>query len=258
MQSAIYRGTIGHRRHGPRPHRFNYRLFMMYLDLAELDRVFAGRWFWSVDRPNLAAFRRGDYLGPADVSLDTAVRDRVAAELGTRPRGPIRLLTHLRYFGYIQNPVSFYYCFNLDDSAVETIVAEITNTPWGERHAYVLPVTPGTDGHEVMKLSKQFHVSPFMPMGLDYEWQFSPPGERLGVEMRSFREGTACFDATLELTRHPITPRALMLALARYPWMTVQVLTGIYWQALRLWLKGAPFHSHPATRSQDGPPLSTG
>lgn len=130
-QSAVYEGTIRHRRREPTEHEFRYRIFMLYLDLAELPALFDGRWLWSARRPALAWFRRADYLGDPAVPLDAAVRDLVRERTGARPTGPIRLLTHLRYFGYAQNPVSFYYCFSADGSAVETIVAEVTNTPWG-------------------------------------------------------------------------------------------------------------------------------
>lgn len=249
MKSAVYRGIVHHARKGPRPHRFRYALFMTYLDLDELDTLFTGRWLWSVERRNVASFRRADYLGPAELPLDVAVRDRVAAATGVRPSGPIRLLTHLRYFGYIQNPVSLYYCFDAADTQVETIVAEVTNTPWNERHAYVLPVVQGPDGPEAIRLRKTFHVSPFLPMDHEYLWWFSPPEERLRVTMRSSADGVTAFDAALDLTREPFSPRTLRRVLLHFPWMTLTVVAGIYWQAFRLWWKGAPFHSHPAPRS---------
>jgi hypothetical protein len=256
MNSCIYRGAIRHRRRSPVSHEFRYRLFMLYLDLDELPRVFAGRWLWSVRRPALAWFRRADYLGDPAVPLDRAVRDLVATRTGTRPSGPIRLLTHLRYFGYVQNPVSFYYCFDAAGIRVETIVAEITNTPWGERHAYVLPAQPGDAQERRFRLAKTFHVSPFMPMDMAYDWRFSLPGRRLTVHMRNLARGEQVFDATLVLRREPLTGRALAAALARHPWMTATVVAGIYWQAFRLWLKGAPFHPHPAIRRLDGPAVS--
>ena len=112
----------------------------LYIDLDEIDAIFAGRWLWSVNRRNLAEFRRRDFLGPAETPLSEAVRARVMEVTGRRPAGPVRLLTHVRYAGYSFNPVSFYYCFGADSSTLECIVAEITNTPWRERHAYVLPV----------------------------------------------------------------------------------------------------------------------
>ncbi|MDE2305459.1 MAG: DUF1365 domain-containing protein [Gammaproteobacteria bacterium] len=248
MHSRIYSGWVRHRRATPTAHRFRYRLFMMYLDLAELPALFDGVPLWSARRPALAWFRRADYLGPADVPLDAAVRDLVEARLGARPRGPIRLLTHLRYFGYCMNPVSFYYCFDPQGRRVETIVAEITNTPWGERHQYVLSAAQGLR----FRFAKQFHVSPFMPMQMQYDWRFGEPGERLAVHMRNFRDGAPVFDATLSLTAAPVGTAGLLRALALQPAMTVRVIAGIYWQALRLWLKRTPFHSHPRTAERGG------
>jgi DUF1365 family protein len=240
----------------PRAHAFSYRLFMMYVDLAELDDVFAKRWFWSVKRPTLAWLRRADYLGDANVPLDRAVRDRVEAETGYRPQGPIRMLTHLRYFGLAFNPVTFYYCFDRDDVKVESIVAEITNTPWLERHVYVLssrncvamtpPKMQGSGRHLRYRFHKDFHVSPFMAMDYEYDWRFGDPGERLTVHMENLRDGAKAFDATLDLKRREISGASLASTLLSFPLMTMTVLGGIYWQALRLWFKRIPFHSHPA------------
>jgi DUF1365 family protein len=138
MKSCIYKGQLYHHRYLPRENKFTYAVFFMFLDLEELERVFTRRWLWSVNHPNVANFKRSDYLGPAEIPLNQAVRDRVFKELGEQPSGPIRMLTHLRYYGHCFNPVSFYYCYNEADTGVEYIVAEITNTPWLERHSYVL------------------------------------------------------------------------------------------------------------------------
>ncbi len=245
MKSAIYRGIVTHARREPRPHDFAYRLFMMYLDLDELDDVFERRWLWSTRRPALAWFRRADYLGDASVPLVDAVRDEAERLTGRRPTGPVRMLTHLRYFGYVQNPVTFYYCFAPGDDRVETVLAEITNTPWRERHTYAIP--DPVDGTH--RFDKAFHVSPFMDMDHEYAWRFDEPGETLRVHMVNHADGRRIFEAGLSLRRREISAGALAAALAGYPFMTARVVTAIYWQAFRLWLKRTPFFVHPAKRA---------
>jgi DUF1365 family protein len=252
MNSALYIGRLRHRRFAPRAHQFSYRLFMVYVDLAELDEVFRGRWLWSARRPALAWLRRADYLGDPALSLDEAVRRRVAESTGVRPTGPIRMLTHLRYFGVGFNPVTFYYCFDAAGARVESIVAEITNTPWNERHAYVLSDPPAQTPPRVLRyrFAKQFHVSPFMPMQMDYDWRFGRPGRRLAVNMQSYQHAHRVFDATLDLSRCEIGAASLARVLLVFPFMTVAVLAGIYVQALRLWLRRVGFHAHPSRTSQ--------
>ncbi|MGH8121427.1 MAG: DUF1365 domain-containing protein [Rudaea sp.] len=251
--SAIYAGWVRHRRHAPHANAFSYRMYMMYIDLTELDHVFAGRWLWSTKRRNLAQFRRSDYFGDATQSLDAAVREHVARTTGARPRGPIRLLAHLRYFGVCFNPVSFYYCYAEDGTTLETIVADITNTPWKERHAYVLPVASATRRNSALawQFGKAFHVSPFLPMQCRYDWRFTVPGENLHVHMDVYKSiteqddgWTRELDATLVLQRHELNAANLARVLARHPLMTLKVVAAIHWQALRLFLRRNPVFSH--------------
>jgi uncharacterized protein len=256
MHSGIYRGTIRHRRFKPHPHDFNYHLFMMLLDLEELDAVFNTSTLWSLHRPNLAWFKRSDYLGDPEISLDLAIRDLVEHHAGYRPLGRIALLTQLRYFGFIFNPVSFYYCYDPSGTKVETIVAEITNTPWKERHPYIL----SRDLDEPMgsmhryRFQKDFHVSPFFPMDMDYDWRFSQPAADLHVHMRLDQVNSKQFDASLRLKREEIDSKSLAKILLTYPFMTLKVISGIYLEAFHLKRKGIPVHPHPGTSSERHPP----
>lgn len=223
---------------------------MVLLALDEIEAVFRRRWFFSDKRFAIARYRRDDYLAPIDVPLETAVRDRVRDELGFTPTGRIELVTNLRSFGYRQNPVSFYICRDQADDrtgdGIVAIVAEITNTPWGERHGYVLDARAQRGRRtKRFRFDKQFHVSPFMPMDMTYDWVFHLSDETVVVHMQNLRAGQLVFDATLDLIRRPITTSRIASTLVRYPFQTGKVVLGIYWQALRLRLKRVPFFDHP-------------
>jgi len=252
-QSCIYEGTVRHRRFNPVQNTFRYRLYMIYLDLAELPQVFKDYRLWSIEHVNLAYFRRRDHFGDRHIPLDRAVRDLVEKKLGKRPDGPIRMLTHLRYFGYCFNPATFYYCYDNKNENVETIVVEIHNTPWSETFCYVLGEALNehpTGRWKRYQFGKQFHVSPFMEMEIWYDWRFREPGESINVHMIAHKydetPGAKRFDATLSLKRREIDHRSLNRVLLHYPLMTGKVTGMIYWQALRLMIKGAPVHAHPA------------
>ena len=251
MHSAFYTGRLSHQRRRPVPHAFDYAVRYAWIDLAELDVVFRGRWLWSTRRPALGWLRRADYLGDPAVPLDVAVRDRVQAETGRRPAGPVRMLASLRTWGHCFNPVAFYYCYDATGERIETVVAEITNTPWDERHAYVLPAARGVRERDRLRFrfGKAFHVSPFMSMDHEYDWTFTEPGQTLGVRMVNRLDGERHFDAVLMLERREITGASLAWTLIAHPFATLNVLRRIYWQAFRLWLKRVPFHAHPATRA---------
>ena len=249
LHSCLYVGTVRHRRFDAIGHAFTTSLYFCYLDLDEIDAVFTGRWWWSARRPAPMRFRRRDYFGDPQRPLADCVRDAVAARTGLRPNGAVRVLTNLRCFGFVFNPVTIYYCFDRDERLVAAL-AEITNTPWSERHAHVVAAAPGERGPLRASFGKEFHVSPFQPMEQQYAWTLGVPGERLSVHMENHAGAALVFDATLAVERRPWTSANLLRTWLRHPLMAVKVLATIYWQAFRLWCKKAPFHTHPKKRAR--------
>ncbi|MCG6155440.1 DUF1365 domain-containing protein [Rubinisphaera margarita] len=242
--SCLYVGQVSHARLRPHRHSFRYSLFMAMIDLEELPELFDDYWLWSFSRWNVATFRRDDHLGAAEIPLDDAVRDLVEERLGLRPEGKILLLTHLRYFGFAMNPVSFYYCYDGNNDLV-ALVAEVNNTPWGEQHCYVHRWESDENGIHQQSEAKAFHVSPFMDMEMEYRWQVIQPDERLSVRIENVNEEGLLFSATLNMKRQPWRSRSLAGCLLRFPVMTLQVWMAIYWQALRLWMRQIRYVPHP-------------
>ncbi|TVQ33174.1 MAG: DUF1365 domain-containing protein [Phycisphaeraceae bacterium] len=251
LASCIYDGWVRHRRYAPKSHAFTMPLFMLYIDLAELPELFRGSPLWSTRRFAPAWLRRADYLGGRETparSIDECVRTIVAERTGRRPTGPVRMLTHARQWGYCFNPVTFYYCFDEAGERVEAVAAEITNTPWKERHTYVLSRSAAGEGALRRRFEKEFHISPFMPMDMKYDWTLPDPRDRLFVHMNNRREGRREFDATLVMRRREASGAMLARMLVKHPAMTLGVAGRIHLEALRLWLKRVPVHSHPDKR----------
>lgn len=243
MQSAIYQGVVTHQRSQPRPHHFSYNIFMVYLNLDELDEFFSRSRLWSRERFNWASFRRSDFLDPSIPDLKQAVQRQIQRQTGNTFNGEVFLLTHIRYLGYCFNPVSLYYCY--EQGKLRYILADVNNTPWNERCCHVL-VCDSEKNRQQFEFDKGFHVSPFLPMDMQYDWRFTVPDERLTVFMRNFQNDSEIFNAGLILQRQEATTANLRRVLLRFPAMTLKTIGGIYWQALRLWLKGTPFYDHPA------------
>jgi hypothetical protein len=237
--SCLYEGKILHLRHDP-PRQFCHSLALAYLDLAELPTLLDGRLVKS--SPGLVRFRRRDYLGDPGTKLDQAVRALVERRTGRRPRGPVRVLTQLRSFGHSFNPVSFYYCLDQPSGQIEALVAEVTNTPWGERRAYVIPEGTG-------RFEKALHVSPFLEMDHTYSCHSTLPARNLSLRIENTRNGARVFEAVLTLRRRELDPASMRRMIARYPFATLRVLGLIYMHAIGLRLAGVRTFPHPARAS---------
>jgi DUF1365 family protein len=248
--SAVYEGWVAHRRSGPVPHSFRYRVFMPLFDLDELPGLLDRVPLWSASHPAPARFRQADYLPGDEASLSERARDLVRARLGRRPAGPVRVLANPRYLGVGFNPVSFLF-LHTPDGRVDSVIAEVTNTPWGDRTAYVLDAGAAQDGAVIARFPKQMHVSPFQPMDQTYEISVTGPGQRLAVAIRNLEAGREVFAASMTLSRSDLSRGRLLGLLVRYPPMTLATLARIYANALALKLRGATVHPRPEVRDNE-------
>ncbi len=250
--SHIYEGTVRHRRKQHVRNEFKFSVFMFLLDLDEIETVFDGHWLWSTRKTRYGSFRRSDYLKTyhADRPLKQCVIDLLSQNGIDRPIGKIRLLTQLRYCGFQMNPVSFYYCYGSDGATIVAIVAEVNNTPWGEQHTYVMPVQPGKKIIVADRVRKNFHVSPFMEMDMHYRFLFNHPGKTIGIKMENHQRGQKVFDVSLSLRNRPLNALQLAKVVVKYPLYSVKVFAGIYFQALKLYLKRVPFVPHPSPQNR--------
>jgi DUF1365 family protein len=247
VNSALYIGEVEHRRLTPKENIFRYKVCYYFLELSEVPKLFNWPIFLSYNRPALLSFWRKDYIGDKKIPIEQVIRDLIFQETQQRSLGPIRLLTNISYFGFCFNPVSFYYCYSEDGKELEYIVSEITNTPWGEKHRQVFSFD-GSKLKKVYQFAKDFHVSPFIPMNIDYTWIFQKPEEVLYVHMQNRHRGEAkvFFDTTLDLKRYSFTRQNIIKAFILYPLVTYKTMFAIYYQALKLYIKKTPFYTHPA------------
>jgi len=251
MESAIYFGKVNHRRFRPVLHSFSYGVFMAFLDIDRIPQLTAVSRFLSYNRFNWATYDERDHFGDPQLSLRQRLEQNAAAHGVSLPDGQIFLLTHLRYFGYNFNPVSFFYCYDPQER-LQLVLAEVNST-FGESHNYWLSQDnelPSPNAKRY-RAAKAMHVSPFMGMKLDYNFTLTPPDRKLVVHMNTIKEDKPFFDATLKLERKPWSARSLHRALTSHPWMTAKVICAIHWEALRLYLKKVPVFTHPRNLSEE-------
>jgi DUF1365 family protein len=271
LQSEWLEGTIRHRRKAPINHEFSYHTGMLALDLREWDSITGISPLFSLEAFNWLSLRRKDYLNPDAGTLLESVLQKVEEATGWRPDGAVQLITHPRYFGYVFNPVSFYFCYDQGDqpnagAVPRVILAQITNTPWKETHTYCLETrrqpSDGAPGEgwrsERFEFSKRFHVSPFNPMNQHYRWTFSFRGPELRVHMNVLQDDEKQFDATLVVHRTSLDRKVLHRSLRQFPLEAFKVTAGIYWHALKLKIKGAKFSTHPDKLPEDDPEFRRG
>lgn len=248
MNSSLCHGWLNHRRLTPGLHAFRYRIGMFYLDLDELPQLLnLSRW---LGRSRLAplCWRETDYLPVLTgrgMPLVEAARLLVGQATGQVPEGAVYLLTQPRCWGLSFNPVSMYF-YHDRHGQVAAVLLEVRNTPWRERFHYVLPAHG--ELAQPFAVAKAFHVSPFLPMDMDYRLRFAVDAQRVRVHMENWRAGQQVFTADLALHRQPLDRANLQRHIRAFPWMSLRTVTGIYWQALRLLLKRTPVHDHIASQ----------
>lgn len=247
FENAIYHGKVRHERHVDAKHVFEYGVYCLWLKVSDVDNV-GCRW------PAIRRARFGAVTVVADdymaLRLESTLMERLQGEIkdkmGARWEGEAYLLAQPRHFGFVMNPLSLFYCYDPNGS-LRFIVGEITNTPWSERHCYVFDMASDEPmSAKNFTISKEFHVSPFLPMNMEYTWRFNPPSERLAVGIWNRKDQRLDFEAHMTLRREPLTWANLMKKMLKMPMMTWKIWFGIYVNAgILFFIKRVTFYSHP-------------
>lgn len=256
---VLYPGEVMHARLKPFGHRFAYRVFSLLVDIDRLAELGRMTWLLGVNRPGLASFHESDHVETPGETL-RAFADRQLADAGLKkPAARVLLLAYPRIFGYVFNPISVYFCYD-DACALIALIYAVRNT-FGGRHIYVSPVRSGELGPAGVRQTqaKLFHVSPFIGMDTRYHFRILPPGKTVRLRIHETENGEPLLSATFAGAARPLATPDLGACLIKFPFVTLKIIAGIHWEALKLWLKGARFHPSPkvAGRTQYSLPHET-
>ncbi|MCY1665159.1 DUF1365 domain-containing protein [Rhizobium sp. SL86] len=240
--SALYFGGVVHQRHRPKKHHLNYRVFSVLLDLDELESLDGSLKLFGYNRRAVFSFWDKDHGCGEKGGLRAWVRQHLASAGIANEGLRVRVLCYPRIFGYVFNPLTVYFCED-DQGRLLALLYEVCNT-FMERHTYVIPAAGITEGSVRHSCSKAMYVSPFVPMDCTYDFDIAPPTERVKISISERDQEGKLLYASFSGERSPLTDATLSRALFAYPLMTMKVMAGIHWEALRLWLKGVPIHRH--------------